>query len=72
MHFAKEHRYKHFLITIYETENGLFRALISRADAQQIKTIDGGSYADIPTNLYDAAEQATEEARRMIDGGGMS
>jgi hypothetical protein len=37
MHFAKEHRYKHFLITIYETENGLFRALISRATRNKLK-----------------------------------
>jgi len=58
-----------YSISIYETPDYRYRAVVRRMDGQMINTLDGGLYEEIPTIVYHGATQALQEARAMINGG---
>ena len=61
--------FRHFRISIYRTENGHFRALISRVDGGQVQDMDGRRFNDLATIVCDTSEEVVLQARRMIDEG---
>jgi hypothetical protein len=61
-----------YSISVYETGDRRYKAVIRRDDGSRIRTVDGGEHDEMPTMIYDDATEALEEARTMIDGSGMS
>lgn len=58
-----------YSISIYETPDYRYRAVIRRVDGNKIHTFDGGEYEEIRTIVYHGATQTLHEARSMIAGG---
>ncbi len=66
--------YKGFTIRVLKTDNGFWRAYISKADGSKIKAAgQTQSFTSIPVQ-HDTItpDKALEEARRLIDAGGIS
>ena len=66
--------YKGFTIRTFKTPNGLWRAIITKADGGKIKAAgQNESFDMIPIQLDSLGrEKAFEEAKRLIDAGSMT
>jgi hypothetical protein len=66
--------YKGFTIRTFKTPNGLWRAIITKADGGKIKAAgQNESFDMIPIQLDSLdREKAFEEAKRLIDAGSMT
>jgi hypothetical protein len=66
--------YKGFTIRTFKTDNGLWRAIITKADGSKIKAAGQSESFDlIPVQLDSIQpDKALEEAKRLIDAGGMT
>ena len=66
--------YKGFTIRTFKTDNGLWRAIITKVDGSKIKTAGQNESFDlIPVQLDSTtSNRALEEAKRLIDAGGMT
>jgi hypothetical protein len=66
--------YKGFTIRTFKTDNGLWRAIITKVDGSKIKTAGQNESFDlIPVQLDSLdRDKALKEAKRLIDAGGMT
>jgi len=66
--------YKGFTIRTFKTDNGLWRAIITKADGSKIKTAGQDESFDlIPVQLDSLdRDKAFREVKRLIDVGGMT
>jgi hypothetical protein len=65
--------YGDFFIETYDTHHTGWKAKITRLDGRPIKTFpDGQEFEFIETMIFDKPENAVAEAKKLIDGGGMS
>jgi hypothetical protein len=66
--------YKGFTIRTFKTDNGLWRAIITKADGSKIKAAgQNESFVLIPVQLNSIQpDKALEEVKRLIDAGGMT
>jgi hypothetical protein len=66
--------YKGFTIRTFKTDNGLWRAIITKADGSKIKAAGQNESFDlIPVQLNSIQpDKALEEVKRLIDAGGMT
>jgi hypothetical protein len=66
--------YKGFTIRTFKTPDGLWRAIITKADGSKIKAAgENESFDLIPVQLDSLdRDKAFEETKRLIDAGGMS
>jgi len=66
--------YKGFTIRIFKTPDGLWRAIITKADGSKIKAAgQNESFDMIPVQLDSLGrDKAFEELKRLIDAGGMT
>jgi hypothetical protein len=66
--------YKGFTIRTFKTDNGLWRAIITKADGSKIKAAGQNESFDlIPVQLDSIQpDKALEEVKRLIDAGGMT
>lgn len=66
--------YKGFTIRTFKTDNGLWRAIIIKVDGSKIKAVSQNESFDlIPVQLNSIQpDKALEEAKRLIDAGGMT
>jgi hypothetical protein len=66
--------YKGFTIRTFKTDNGLWRAIIIKVDGSKIKAVGQNESFDlIPVQLNSIQpDKALEEAKRLIDAGGMT
>jgi hypothetical protein len=66
--------YKGFSIRTFKTDNGFWRAIITKADRSKTKTAGQNESFDlIPVQLDSTtADRALEEVKRLIDAGGIT
>jgi hypothetical protein len=66
--------YKGFAIRAFKTDNGFWRADITKTDGSEMKTVGQTEmFTSVPVMLDTITpEKALEEARRLIDAGGIS
>ena len=66
--------YKGFAIRTFTTDNGLWRAIITKADGSKIKAAGQNESFDLIPFQLDSIQpdKALEEAKRLIDAGGMT
>ena len=66
--------YKGFTIRTFKTDNGLWRAIITKVDGSKIKTAGQNESFDlIPVQLDSTTpDRALKEAKRLIDAGGIT
>ena len=66
--------YKVFIIRTFKTDNGLWRAIIIKVDGSKIKAVGQNESFDLIPVQLDSIQptKALEEAKRLIDAGGMT
>jgi hypothetical protein len=64
--------YEEFAITVVRIAVDQWRADIRRLDRQKIKTVGGPEQDVVEMHVRFSIDEAVEEAKRAIDGGGMS
>lgn len=71
---ARREFYKHYVIEIIKVPNDCWQTTITRQDGNSIKIMlahPGEEQSSITNQPRHSEEEALEEAKRMIDAGGM-